>query len=135
MKGTDNSQACTEHAMKVYIDGSATKIRASAYAGWGMWSPDNEMLQKAALIGRDLGSDRAEVRALVAALGKYIGGIEIITDNQYVRDTADYLLSGGIVQKGKHRDLWKRIEEHLDKLISNRWVKAHLKKEKAQAAG
>eukprot|EP00972_Heterocapsa_arctica_P052067 7661558-Heterocapsa_arctica.AAC.1 len=41
MKQSDICQTCTEHAKKVYIDGSATKIGASAYAGWGMWSPDN----------------------------------------------------------------------------------------------
>eukprot|EP00972_Heterocapsa_arctica_P056734 8375875-Heterocapsa_arctica.AAC.1 len=45
------------------------------------------------------------------------------------------MLSGGIVHKGKHSDLCKRIKGHLDKLIRIIWVKAHLKKEKAQAAG
>eukprot|EP00972_Heterocapsa_arctica_P114977 16445442-Heterocapsa_arctica.AAC.1 len=46
MKETDISQACTEHEKKVYIDGSATKIGATAYAGWGMWSPDNANFKK-----------------------------------------------------------------------------------------
>eukprot|EP00972_Heterocapsa_arctica_P026758 3939090-Heterocapsa_arctica.AAC.1 len=41
MKADDISLNCTEKADKVYIDGSATKIGANAYAGWGMWSPDN----------------------------------------------------------------------------------------------
>eukprot|EP00972_Heterocapsa_arctica_P016030 2362871-Heterocapsa_arctica.AAC.1 len=41
MKQQDLCQPCTENAEKVYIDGSATKIGASAYAGWGLWSPDN----------------------------------------------------------------------------------------------
>eukprot|EP00972_Heterocapsa_arctica_P107806 15878128-Heterocapsa_arctica.AAC.1 len=62
MKQNDIFQTCTEHAKKVYIDGSATKIGASAYAGWGMWSPDNSNLKESgALIGRDRGSDREEV--------------------------------------------------------------------------
>eukprot|EP00972_Heterocapsa_arctica_P071733 10596204-Heterocapsa_arctica.AAC.1 len=61
MKETDICQACTEHAEKVYIDESATKIGASANAGWGMWSPDNaNFKENVALIGRDQGSDRAE---------------------------------------------------------------------------
>eukprot|EP00972_Heterocapsa_arctica_P070029 10344510-Heterocapsa_arctica.AAC.1 len=61
----------------MYIDGSATKIGASAYAEWGMWSPDNPKFKdNGALKGRDQGSDRAEVRAVVAALEKSIGGIE-----------------------------------------------------------
>eukprot|EP00972_Heterocapsa_arctica_P111899 16428736-Heterocapsa_arctica.AAC.1 len=67
MKETDISQARTEHAKKVYVDGSATKIGASAYAGWGMWSPDNaNFKENGAIIGKDQGSDRADVRALVA---------------------------------------------------------------------
>eukprot|EP00972_Heterocapsa_arctica_P021602 3177531-Heterocapsa_arctica.AAC.1 len=37
--------------------------------------------ENGAPIGRDQGSDRAEVRALVAALEQSIGGIEVITDN------------------------------------------------------
>eukprot|EP00972_Heterocapsa_arctica_P029320 4313173-Heterocapsa_arctica.AAC.1 len=41
MKQHDFCQPCTEHTKKVYVDGSATKTAASAYAGWGMWSPDN----------------------------------------------------------------------------------------------
>eukprot|EP00972_Heterocapsa_arctica_P044153 6517460-Heterocapsa_arctica.AAC.1 len=40
MKADDISLNCIEKADKVYIDGSATKLGASAYAGWGMWSPD-----------------------------------------------------------------------------------------------
>eukprot|EP00972_Heterocapsa_arctica_P093286 13761581-Heterocapsa_arctica.AAC.1 len=101
-----------------------------------MWSPDNPIFKEnGPLTGRDQGSDRAEVMALVAALVKLIGGIAVITDNQYVRDTAKYLLSGGVAHKGKHSDLWNRIKQHLDKLISIRWAKAHLKVEKAAAAG
>eukprot|EP00972_Heterocapsa_arctica_P085100 12539229-Heterocapsa_arctica.AAC.1 len=34
MKGEDVSLPCTEKTNKVYIDGSATTIGASAYAGW-----------------------------------------------------------------------------------------------------
>eukprot|EP00972_Heterocapsa_arctica_P115760 16449574-Heterocapsa_arctica.AAC.1 len=61
----DISQPCTEYAKKMYIDGSATTIGASAYAGWGMWSPDNANFKdNGALKGRDQGSDRAEVGAL-----------------------------------------------------------------------
>eukprot|EP00972_Heterocapsa_arctica_P109785 16164165-Heterocapsa_arctica.AAC.1 len=41
MKAEDTRLDSTEKAVKVYIDGSATTIGASAYAGWGMWSPDN----------------------------------------------------------------------------------------------
>eukprot|EP00972_Heterocapsa_arctica_P045713 6745251-Heterocapsa_arctica.AAC.1 len=93
-----------------------------------MWSPDNaNFKENEPLKGKDQGSDRAEVRALLVALEKYTGRIEVITDNLYVRDTAINLLSGGIVHKGMHSDLWHRINENLGKLISIRWVKAHLK--------
>eukprot|EP00972_Heterocapsa_arctica_P046069 6796005-Heterocapsa_arctica.AAC.1 len=61
MKAEDICLDCTEQADKVYIDGSATKIRASAYAGWGMWSPDNANFKgHGPLKGKDQGSDRAE---------------------------------------------------------------------------
>eukprot|EP00972_Heterocapsa_arctica_P058983 8693030-Heterocapsa_arctica.AAC.1 len=45
------------------------------------------------------------------------------------------MLTGGVAHKGKHSDLWNRTKNNLDKLNSIRWVRAHLKVEKAQAAG
>eukprot|EP00972_Heterocapsa_arctica_P078160 11526308-Heterocapsa_arctica.AAC.1 len=61
MKAEDTKHGSTEKAETVYIDGSATKIAASAYAGWGMWSPDNVNLKEnGPLKGKDQGSDRAE---------------------------------------------------------------------------
>jgi ribonuclease HI len=129
MKAEDISLDSTQKTQKVYIDGSATKIGASAYAGWGFWSPDNEQFKEnGPLKGKYQGSDRAEVRALLAALEKTIGRIEVITDNMYVRDTTNGLLTGDIVHKGKNSDLWSRIYDHMDKIVSIRWVKAHLKK-------
>eukprot|EP00972_Heterocapsa_arctica_P089143 13144899-Heterocapsa_arctica.AAC.1 len=35
MRAEDTCLDSAENAVKVYIDGSATKIEASAYAGWG----------------------------------------------------------------------------------------------------
>eukprot|EP00972_Heterocapsa_arctica_P004887 723370-Heterocapsa_arctica.AAC.1 len=65
-----------------------------------MWSPDKaNFKENGALKRKDQGSDRAEVRALFAALEKAIGRIEVITDNQYVTDTTNALLTGGIVHK------------------------------------
>eukprot|EP00972_Heterocapsa_arctica_P109621 16137494-Heterocapsa_arctica.AAC.1 len=61
MEAEDTAHDSTEKAQKVYIDGSATKIGANAYAGWGMWSPDNANFKEhEALKGKDQGSDRAE---------------------------------------------------------------------------
>eukprot|EP00972_Heterocapsa_arctica_P009879 1452783-Heterocapsa_arctica.AAC.1 len=61
MRQEDTEVNGAEAAQKVYIDGSATKIGASAYAGWGMWSPDNPNYKdNDALKGKDQGSDRAE---------------------------------------------------------------------------
>eukprot|EP00972_Heterocapsa_arctica_P074295 10965442-Heterocapsa_arctica.AAC.1 len=65
-------------------------------------------------------SDRAEVRALVAALEKTSCQIEVVTDNQYVRNTAQYLASGGAVHKGKHYDLWAIIKQHIQNMKSIR---------------
>eukprot|EP00972_Heterocapsa_arctica_P095539 14090043-Heterocapsa_arctica.AAC.1 len=41
----------------------------------------------------------------------------------------------GNVHKGKHHDLWSRIKFHIGRLGQIRWVRAHLKEEKASAAG
>eukprot|EP00972_Heterocapsa_arctica_P069507 10269475-Heterocapsa_arctica.AAC.1 len=61
MKAEDICLDCTEKADKVFIYGSANKIGASAYARWGMWSPDNARFKEnGPLKGKDQGSDRAE---------------------------------------------------------------------------
>eukprot|EP00972_Heterocapsa_arctica_P090391 13334007-Heterocapsa_arctica.AAC.1 len=104
-------------ANKVYIDGSSYEIGASISPGWGIWSPDEESCNEhGPLKGKMQSSDRAEVRALVAALEKAENNIEVITDNQYVRGTAQYIAAGGMLG-------------HI------RWAKAHLKQDKATAAG
>jgi ribonuclease HI len=101
-----------------------------------MWSPDElSFKENGPLLGKNQSSDRAEVRALVAALEKSTAGVHIITDNQYVRNTAQYLKAGGTVHKGKHHDLWTRINNNIQKMDSIRWVKAHLEKEEAEKAG
>eukprot|EP00972_Heterocapsa_arctica_P110933 16335363-Heterocapsa_arctica.AAC.1 len=41
MKAVEVRHPCEGKAKKVYIDGSATKLEASCYAGWGLWIPDN----------------------------------------------------------------------------------------------
>eukprot|EP00972_Heterocapsa_arctica_P082987 12228669-Heterocapsa_arctica.AAC.1 len=99
---------------KVYIDGSATKVGASCFAGWGLWTPDDQQSNECGpFLGEKQGSDRAEVRALAAALEHSEDVIEVIADNQYVRDTAQYLAAGGMVHKGTHSDLWIRINLHI----------------------
>eukprot|EP00972_Heterocapsa_arctica_P042504 6264976-Heterocapsa_arctica.AAC.1 len=61
MKAEDICLNCAEKADEIYIDGSATTIGASAYAGWGMWSLDNASFKEnGPLKGKDQGSDRAE---------------------------------------------------------------------------
>ncbi len=136
MLDTDLCHECNGTAKTVYIDGSSYKIGNSNYSGWGLWSPDDVNFRDSGpLKGKNQSSDRAEVRALVAALEKNQVEIDIITDNQYVRNTAQYLQAGGAVHKGKHCDLWTRIKQQIHKMKSIRWVKAHLKKENATKAG
>eukprot|EP00972_Heterocapsa_arctica_P056815 8386754-Heterocapsa_arctica.AAC.1 len=61
-----------------------------------MWSPDDHSFnENGPLKGENQSWDRAEVRSLVATLEKTESDIDIITDNQYVRDTAQYLETGG----------------------------------------
>eukprot|EP00972_Heterocapsa_arctica_P099707 14710846-Heterocapsa_arctica.AAC.1 len=82
MKTEDQCHECKGKAKSVYIDGSSYKLGASNYSGWGLWSPDDQNFNENRLLkGVSQGSDRAEVRALVAALEKAEEYIEIITDD------------------------------------------------------
>eukprot|EP00972_Heterocapsa_arctica_P034938 5143706-Heterocapsa_arctica.AAC.1 len=124
MQTDDLCHECKGTAKKVYIDGSSYKSGASNYSGWGLWSPDDQSFNEhGPLKGIMQSSDRAEVRALVAALEKSEGNIEIITDNQYVRDTAQYIASVCTVRKCKHSDLWDIINNQIHKMTNIRWVK------------
>ena len=132
----DLCHECKGTAKTVFIDGSSYKVGNSNYSGWGIWSPDDHSInENGPLEGTNQSSDRAEVRALVAALEKTEGEIYIITDNQHVRDSAQYLETGGKVHQGKHLDLWARIKNQIRKMKSIIWVKAHLMKENATKAG
>eukprot|EP00972_Heterocapsa_arctica_P073074 10794148-Heterocapsa_arctica.AAC.1 len=96
----DHCHECKGIAKTVFIDGSSYEIGKENYSGWGIWSPDDHSFNaNVPLKGKHQSSDRAEVRALVAAIEKTEGNIDIITDNQYVRDTAQYLVTGGTVHK------------------------------------
>eukprot|EP00972_Heterocapsa_arctica_P075944 11199708-Heterocapsa_arctica.AAC.1 len=110
MKAEDQCHECTGKAKTVFIDGSSYNIGASNYSGWGLWSPDDQSFsENGPFKGTSQSSDRAEVRALGAALEKAEEYIYVITDNQYVRDTALYIAAGGKGHKGKHNDLWNII--------------------------
>eukprot|EP00972_Heterocapsa_arctica_P000792 111638-Heterocapsa_arctica.AAC.1 len=92
MKTKECYHECKGTVKTVFIDGSSYKIGNINYSGWGFWSPDdNSFNENGPLKGNNPSSDRAEVRALVAALEKSEGTVDIITDNKYVRDTAQYL--------------------------------------------
>eukprot|EP00972_Heterocapsa_arctica_P047443 6996290-Heterocapsa_arctica.AAC.1 len=62
---------CKGTPKSVFIDGSSYKIGNSSYSGWGLWSPDDvNFRENGPLKRKNQSSDRAEVRALVAALEK-----------------------------------------------------------------
>eukprot|EP00972_Heterocapsa_arctica_P062173 9163843-Heterocapsa_arctica.AAC.1 len=83
MEAEDTCHLCKGTANKVYIDGSSYKIGVSNYSGSGIWSPDEERFSETVpLKGIRPSSDRAEVRALVAALENAENIVEVITDNQ-----------------------------------------------------
>eukprot|EP00972_Heterocapsa_arctica_P002354 341499-Heterocapsa_arctica.AAC.1 len=129
MKTEDLCHECKGTAKTVFIDGSSYEIGNSNYSGWGIWSPgENSFNDNGPLKGKNQSSDRAEVRALVAALEKTEGAIDVVTDNQYVRNTAQSIESGGVVHRGQHFDLWTIIKDQIHKMKSIRWVKAHLRK-------
>eukprot|EP00972_Heterocapsa_arctica_P087046 12830751-Heterocapsa_arctica.AAC.1 len=68
MKAEDQCHECKGKAKTVCIYGSSYKIGASNYSGWGLWSPDNQSFnENGPFKGTSQSSDRADVRALVAA--------------------------------------------------------------------
>eukprot|EP00972_Heterocapsa_arctica_P085842 12650797-Heterocapsa_arctica.AAC.1 len=69
MLAEDLCHECKGTAKTVVIDGSSYKIGNCDYSGWGIWSPDDHIFnENGPLQGNNQSSDRAEVRALVAAL-------------------------------------------------------------------
>eukprot|EP00972_Heterocapsa_arctica_P068562 10130960-Heterocapsa_arctica.AAC.1 len=67
----DLCHECKGTAKTVFIDGSSYTSGNSNYSGWGIWSPDDKSFnENGRLKGKSQSSDRAEVRALVAALEK-----------------------------------------------------------------
>eukprot|EP00972_Heterocapsa_arctica_P005285 782951-Heterocapsa_arctica.AAC.1 len=84
MKEEDLCHECKGTVKPVFIDGSSYNIANSNYSGWAIWSPDEPSFNdNVPLKGKNQSSDRAKVRALVAALEKTEGVIDVITDNQY----------------------------------------------------
>eukprot|EP00972_Heterocapsa_arctica_P017231 2546324-Heterocapsa_arctica.AAC.1 len=82
MVAEDLCHECKGTAKTVFIDGSSYNIGDSNFSGWGIWSPDDHSFNgNGPLKGQSQSSDRAEVRALVAALEKAEVEIDVITDN------------------------------------------------------
>ena len=89
MKSGEMVGAVAGGAATVYIDGSAYSAGGTKFAGWGVWFADNaDFCVRGPLLGRGQSSDRAEVRALVAAVEAARGRIDVGTDNMYVKDRA-----------------------------------------------
>eukprot|EP00972_Heterocapsa_arctica_P051116 7514551-Heterocapsa_arctica.AAC.1 len=71
MMSEDFCHECKGTAKTVFIDGSSYKIANSNYSGWGIWSPDDHSFNYTVHSKeKNQSSDRADVRALVAALEK-----------------------------------------------------------------
>ena len=96
--------------MEAWTDGSALHpgVRQLNKAGWGLWIPGVEGGELAEpLCGTVQTSQRAEVRALVAALEATAGAVRVWTDNRYVCNGVRYL-EAGTRPPFAHRDLWER---------------------------
>eukprot|EP00972_Heterocapsa_arctica_P018345 2709560-Heterocapsa_arctica.AAC.1 len=56
MKAMEVCHHCRGKVKKVYIDGSATEVGASCYAGWGLWTPEDfNFIECGPLLGEDQG--------------------------------------------------------------------------------
>ncbi len=81
-------------------------------------------------------AQRAEVQALFMACHSAAGGqVEVVSDSQFVRDTA-LAVRGGLCCEGAHRDVWGALAPTLRSgLVTVRWVLAHLSVVQAAARG
>ena len=104
--------------------------------GWGIWVPGCPVAcASAPLLGPCQTAQRAEVRALVAALERSDGFARVWTDSRLVARGAVYL-NAGVFPPLRHPDLWQRAARVWRRGTSEvRWVKAHLDWPAAQARG
>jgi len=70
-------------------------------------------------------AQRAEVYAVLMAITRFTGPLNILTDSRYVHDRLARFLKGDR-PKGAHEDLWCCIAAKLDRVSGVQWIKAHL---------
>ena len=89
-----------------------------------------------ALRGPHQTAQRAELRALVAALETTEGSCHVVTDSQFVVGGYQTLAKGTPIHFMKaHRDLWQRVQPHIPRGCTVTWIKAHLTLAEALARG
>ena len=115
--------------MEVFTDGAATHadVPQLRRAGWGVWVPECPRLSASEpLKGHCQTAQRAELRALVAALERTEGYARVWSDSRFVVTGAEDL-ARGVVPRRQHSDLWHRASAVWKLGITEvSWVKAHL---------
>ena len=80
------------------------------YADCSIWSEDQPALHRnAPLRGPEKGSDRGEVRAMVAAVECGSGAFDVVTDSTYVKDKAAESIMGGGASLCTHQATWDSL--------------------------
>ena len=100
----------------VWTDGACTDQASETLrcAGYGVvYDPARRHPRTVArpLLGEDQTAQRAELRALLAALLQESRPLQVRSDSQYVVDTFAVLQQRGLDRIQSHRDLWVRVHE------------------------
>ena len=124
--------------IEMWTDGASSNPTSPQLrrAGWGLWVPGHpEACAAEPLVGPCQTAQRAELRALVAALERSGGFVRVWTDSMFVVRGAKHLQAGRVPPM-HHQDLWQRASKAWCRGVSEvRWVKAHLSWPDAQARG
>jgi ribonuclease HI len=123
----------TELPVKCWTDGACTEPRDPRVrrAGWGLWlAPGHAWNSSGPLLGQEQTAYRAELRAIVAALEKFAGEVNVASDNESAVNAAKLVMQdpGISTVTWPHNDLWMRLRnavQHRPGRIQIRWVKGH----------
>lgn len=126
---------------RVWTDGACVHPRDPllARAGWGLVLEGSEQSPEAERGGPVDGAQtaqRAELTAVVAAVGLAGGALEVVTDSRFVASGVAALRGGALLVDWAHADLWEAVAPHCRSgYLRARWVKGHTDEAEAALRG
>ena len=117
----------------VSTDGGCQHQSYGSRAGLGVYSTQGTL--RGAVEGSIQTAQRAEVRAVLAAVQGFHGKWRLCSDSKYVVDTLNKQKEVALRAGAPHLDVWKLIWERRSFLQEARWIKPHLTWEEANKGG